>query len=120
MDTEVFVTLLAVTVPSDPTETASLPPLHVTFLLLAFSGVIVAVSFLFFPTSKESVVSLSETPVTATAAALTVTVHVAVLLPALAVIVASPTATAVTLPSLSTVAMFLLLVVQSCSCILNH
>ena len=93
---------LAVTVPLETVATAVLELLHVTLVLDAFEGVMVAVSFPVLLIPERVIVVLSrETPVTGT---VTVTVQVAVLSPTLAVMVAVPLPTAVTLPLASTVA----------------
>lgn len=92
----------AVTVPLETVATEVFELLHVTFVLDAFEGVMVAVSVPVLLTPERVIVVLSrETPVTGI---VTVTEHVTVLSPALAVMVAVPLPTAVTLPLASTVA----------------
>ena len=78
---------------------------QVTFWLVAFSGVMVAVRVSLSPTKMLVAVLLSFTPVTLTSLSLTVTLHVAVLPPSsvVTVMVASPAFTPMTLP-LATVA----------------
>ena len=93
------------TLPLATVATASLLDFQVTFWLVAFSGVMVAVRVSLSPTKMLVAVLLSFTPVTLTSLSLTVTLHVAVLPPSSVVTVmeASPAFTAVTLP-LATVA----------------
>lgn len=79
------------------------------FLFVASEGVTVAVNVSVPPTESVVEVLLRLTPVTGT---VTVTAQVADLLPAVAVIVAEPPATAVTLPFASTVATASLLLFQ--------
>jgi hypothetical protein len=79
--------------------------LQLTDLSVASSGLTVATSVEELPSSKE-ILSLSMT--TLSTGTETVTVHVACLSPALAVMVADPPATAVTLPFESTVTIFVL------------
>ena len=98
----------AVTLPVASTvATAALLDFHVTFLLVAFSGRMVATRVSLPPTRRLVAVLLSFTPVTLTSLSLTVTLHVAVLPPSsvVTVMVASPAFTPVTLPAASTVAM---------------
>jgi hypothetical protein len=95
------------TMPLNDTEaTVLLLLLHITFLLVALEGSIVATKVSDPPTVRLVMVLLSVTPVTATGAALTVTAQVAVLLPSsvITVIVALPTDTPVTKPFEDTVA----------------
>ena len=82
--------------------------LHVTFLSVAFSGATVAFNTRLSPATMVALVWSKVIPVTATSFAATVTVQVAVLEPSVVVtvIVVEPALTAVTLPLLSTVAMF--------------
>ncbi len=84
--------------------TAVLLLLHVTFLLVALAGATVAVNCCVEPIFTVAVVGLTVTPVTTTG--VTVMALVAVLLPScvVTVIVAVPTATAVTKPAVLTVA----------------
>ncbi len=102
----------AVTLPPDTAATLLSLVVHVTVLLVALDGVMVAVSVAVpFGFSVSAVLS-SLMPVTATVGLTTVTLHVAALpLFDFAVIVAVPAATAVTLPP-DTVATLLLLVVH--------
>ncbi len=93
----------AVTLPSASTVATDASDVdHVTVLSVTFSGRTVAASFADAPIVSESSV-LSRAMLSARTG-LTVTLHVADLSPQAAVIVASPTDTAVTLPSASTVA----------------
>jgi hypothetical protein len=88
---------------------------HVTFVLVAFVGVIVAVKEPEAPpTVRLMVEALKVTPVTATLVLVTVTVQVAVLDPSavVTVIVAVPAATGETTPLDDTVATAVLLLVQ--------
>ena len=93
------------TLPLATVATASLLDFQVTFWLVAFSGVMVAVRVSLSPTKMLVAVLLSFTPVTLTSLSLTVTLHVAVLPPSsvVTVMVASPAFTPMTLP-LATVA----------------
>ena len=88
----------AVTTPSSTVATVSALELQVSALFVAFSGTKVAfnvpVSFTFNVSSCWS----SATPVTATLAAATVTVHSAEKSPAVAVMIALPSLTGVTMP----------------------
>ena len=90
----------------DTVATLVLELVHVTVLLVALDGVIVAVNCDVFPTSKLSLVLFKLIPVTSTVFDDTFTVQVAVFPPAVAVIVVVPTPTATTAPLLSTVAIF--------------
>ena len=73
---------------------------HVT-VAVAFEGVMVAVSVAVSPKLRFRVVGLRVMPVTATSLDVTVTRQVADLPPALAMIVAVPSATALTVPLLT-------------------
>ena len=86
--------------------------LQVTVLSVALSGLIVAVRVSESPSVRVRVVLLRVTEVTATSFFLTVTVQEADFSPALAVMVAVPSLTAVTLPLLSTVAILVSELVQ--------
>ena len=102
----------AVTVPLFETvATEVLLEVHVTVLFAASLGVTVAVRLPVAPTLSVSVVGLSVMPVTAIVWVLTLTLQVLLKPPSavVAVIVALPTATAVTVPLIETVAMELLL-----------
>ena len=100
----------AVTFPLESTEaTDVLELVQVTLLFVASLGVIVAVKVSVDPFDKDKVLLLRLTPVTG---AVTVTVQVEDNPPAVAVIVAEPPATAVTLPLESTVATDVLELVQ--------
>ena len=101
-----------ITPSSSTVATASLLLLQLIFLLVAFAGVIVAVNCFVLPVSTVVDVLSSEMPSTATA--LTVTSQDAVKLPSVvvAVIVAVPAVTPVTLPLLSTVATDVLLLLH--------
>ena len=93
----------AVTVPSaDTAAIASLSDVHVTVLSVVFSGRTVAVSLSVCPTSSVMSCALSVMPEADTG--LTVTLHVAVASPHVAVMLAMPTETAVTVPSADTAA----------------
>ena len=92
--------LTAVTLPSTTFATDSSEEDQVTFLSVASSGFTVAVKVAVSPTANERTVLLRVTEPVGT---VTVTAHSAVLPPHLAVIVAFPALTAVTLP-LSTLA----------------
>ena len=98
--------LTAVTLPLSTVATAESELLQVTVLSVASSGVTVATSVSESPSVKVKVVLLREIPVTATTFLLTATLQVADCSPALAVIEAEPSLTAVTLPLSSTVATF--------------
>ena len=105
--------LLAVTLPCASTLAMSeLLLLQVTVLSVAFSGVTVAARVAELPSCKVSEVLSREMAVTGTVASSTVTVQLADLLPAMAVTVADPDATAVTLPFSSTVTTAVLPVLQ--------
>lgn len=104
--TPVTTPLLTVAILASPVD-------QVTVLLVAFGGSMVAVSVVVPFTCTLAVVGFSVIPVTATAS--TVTVQDAVIelsVVEIAVMVAVPAATPVTLPELSTVAILLLLLVQ--------
>ena len=75
---------------------------HVTALLVAFEGVIVAVKVYVSLSIMDRVVLSSVIPVTSMTLAATVTSHVAVFVPALAVIVAVPALRAVIFPEVVT------------------
>ena len=93
----------AVTLPSISTVAIAASEVdHVTVLSVTSSGRTVAVNFSLAPMVRVSSV-LSKAMLSASIG-LTVTLQVAVLSPQVAVMVASPTATAVTLPSVPTVA----------------
>ena len=93
----------AVTFPLESTVALDVSLLvQVTVLSVAFSGRTVAVSVSDAPIISTSSVLLRETDITGTM--LTVTTQMAAASPALAVMVVMPAATAVTLPSASTVA----------------
>ena len=91
-----FPALTAVTIPLSTFATDSSEEVQDTFLSVASSGLTVAISCAVSPTANESDV-LSR--VTEPVGTVTVTAHSAVLPPHLAVIVALPDLTAVTLPS---------------------
>ena len=103
---------MAVMVPSLTVATAVLLLNQITFLFVAFSGITVDVSVSVSPVFSVAVVWFSVTPVTGTEVT-TVTAQVSVLLPScvVTVMVAVPTAMAVTVP-LFTVAMAVLLLDQ--------
>ena len=94
----------AVTTPFTTVATSSFELVHVTVLFVALLGNTVAVNFFVSPTVSVASVSLNVISVTATSSSFgsstfsTVTLQVAVLFPAVAVIIASPSATAVTTP----------------------
>ena len=94
----------AVTTPFSTVATVASEVVQVTVLSVASAGVTVAVRVTVSPSVRAAVVWLRAIPDTATTFLATVTTQVAVLSPALAVMVAVPTATAVTLPEASTVA----------------
>ena len=93
-----------VTTPSATVATVSSDDVHVTVLSVAVSGVTVAVNVTLSPAVTDAVALSNVTLSTGTTAAVTVTLQVALFPPAVAVMVASPSATAVTLPVSSTVA----------------
>ena len=95
--------LTAVTLPPSTAATSGLSLVHVTSLFVAPSGLTVAVRVALFPAFSSRLFLSSVTLSTATSAFATVTVQVAVLSPAFAVMVAVPSAFAVTVPP-STVA----------------
>ena len=103
--------LTAFTLPSVTVAMASLEEVHVTVLSVALSGLTVAVRVSSPPTVKDMEDLSRVMEVTSTKPFLTVTLQVAVLSPALAVMVAVPSLTAVILPS-STVATSVLSEVQ--------
>jgi hypothetical protein len=72
-------TVTAVIVPPDTVATAMLLLLHVTFLLVALSGVMVEVNVSEFPTVMLVDVLFRDTPVTATVEPVTVKAQAAVL-----------------------------------------
>ena len=90
-----FPAFTAVTLPLTTLATNSSDEVQLTFLSVASSGFTVAVNCAVSPTAKERVVLSRVNEVTGT---VTVTAHSAVLPPHLAVIVALPDLTAVTLP----------------------
>ena len=93
----------AVTLPFASTDaTASSLLLQVTVLSVASSGLTVAVSVAFSPSTKDSVLLSSDTDETAIVCFNTVTSQVADWSPAVAVIVAVPGVSAVTFPFAST------------------
>ena len=89
-------TFLAVTTPFETVAIVWSEELQVTVLSVASSGLTVAVRVIVSPARSEAVVLFNVTEVTSVAT--TVIWQVAVLLPALAVIVASPTFLAITTP----------------------
>ena len=92
-----------VTLPFASTDaTASSLLLQVTVLSVASSGLTVAVSVAFSPSTKDSVLLSSDTDETAIVCFNTVTSQVADWSPAVAVIVAVPGVSAVTFPFAST------------------
>ena len=102
----------AVTTPLFTVATLSLEEDQTTVLSVALSGFTSAARVRVLPTSTFASETLKVTPVTGTSAVLaTVITHVALQLPAVAVMVALPAPTAVTLPSF-TVATVLSEVVQ--------
>ena len=99
--------LTAVTLPFSTVATVSSLEVQVTVLSSALSGLTVAVRVSFLPTSRVRAVLFSSMLATGTGvgvASFTVTAQEADCSPALAVIIALPEATAVTLPVESTVA----------------
>ena len=103
----------AFTLPSATVTTSALEVLQVTVLLVASSGFTVAARVVSCPLIRFRVLLSRETEVTSITFLETATVQVAVLSPALAVMVAVPSFTAVTLPVLSTVAISALSVLQA-------
>ena len=94
--------LTAVTLPlASTTATCSESDFHVTFLSVASSGLTVATRVTTFPSSNSTSVLSNSTETTATFFFLTETEHVPDLPPAVAVIVAEPSPTAVTAPLLT-------------------
>ena len=93
----------AVTLPSTTVATDVLLLFHDTFLLVALSGLTVAVKVIVSPSVNEAVVLSNDTLVTGYTFATTVTLQVAVLAPSsvFAVMVAVPGAIAVTTPPLT-------------------
>ncbi len=100
--------LRAVTFPLSSTDAMPvLSDFHVTFLLVALSGLTVAVRFSEEPSVRVNSVLSSDTSVTLTVFSLTVTAHFPDLPSAVAVMVAVPAFRPCTLPLPSTVAMAL-------------
>jgi len=99
-------TAMAVTVPLVTVAAAVLLELHVTALFVALLGATVGISVSVPPTARVMLVLFSDTPVTGIGVALTITVQAAVLPPSavVTVMVAVPTAIAVTNPFWLTVA----------------
>ena len=95
-------TFFAVTTPLETVATDASLVLHNTVLSVALSGLTVAISVIVSPTFISAEVLSNVTDVTCVG--ITVTAQVTDLSPALAVIVAEPTLTAIMIPSL-TVAM---------------
>ena len=112
--------LLKVTTPLELTvATLVLLDFHVTALFVALDGATATFSCTFLPAAMLRAEAVTLTFVTLTTALETVILHVAFTFPAVAVITAVPSLTAVTTPSADTVATFVLLEVHTTASVVS-